>query len=167
MFVDIFKSSNSTPSFWCFPPSPLLLRSPVGYNCIIHSSKEHIRVKNTVVMAAYHTEIEILPPLLRDMSTGSLTTSSCWVSDNSWASDGATPTTSLSSSRGESPEPKLDADSSQSDSDAVESSIPTPSVKNICFVGAGFVGENDPFPFLSHALSVVTIDIFEQHTHLS
>ncbi|PSR86962.1 hypothetical protein BD289DRAFT_246417 [Coniella lustricola] len=91
-------------------------------------------------MAPFSTEIEIPPPLLRDMSTSSLTASSCWVSDNSWASDGATPTTSPSSSRGESPEPKLDTVSSQDGHEAVEPSLSTPSVKNICFVGAGFVG---------------------------
>ncbi|KKY34040.1 putative udp-glucose 6-dehydrogenase [Diaporthe ampelina] len=57
-----------------------------------------------------------MPPLLRDLSTDSLTTTRSSSSDV-WGSGEATPVTSPPSSRGESPE-----------------------LSNICFVGAGFVG---------------------------
>lgn len=89
-------------------------------------------------MAAFPASIDV-PQLVRDMSTDSLTTS-CSTLDN-WASDETTPATSPPSSRGESPERKLDGASRHARSDTVTALPSAPPVRNICFVGAGFVGK--------------------------
>ncbi|KUI66601.1 UDP-glucose 6-dehydrogenase [Cytospora mali] len=60
-----------------------------------------------------------------------------------WGSGEATPATSPPSSRGESPERKteqLEAVHRHARSDTITALPSAPSVKNICFVGAGFVG---------------------------
>ncbi|ROV90910.1 hypothetical protein VMCG_09981 [Cytospora schulzeri] len=57
----------------------------------------------------------------------------------SWESGEATPDTSPPSSRGESPERKAEQHR-HSRSDTITALPSAPSVKNICFVGAGFVG---------------------------
>ncbi|KAL1871884.1 hypothetical protein Daus18300_004517 [Diaporthe australafricana] len=84
-----------------------------------------------------------MPALLRDMSSDSLMTTRSSSSDV-WASGEATPVTSPPSSRGESPERKPDqvrGSQRRSQSDTTIATLPSaPPVKNICFVGAGFVG---------------------------
>lgn len=81
-----------------------------------------------------------MPPLMRDMSTESLTTSTYSASEN-WGSDKNTPSTSPPSSRGESPEPKPAGVGRHARSDTITALPTAPPVKNICFVGAGFVGK--------------------------
>lgn len=83
-------------------------------------------------------------PLTRDLSIESFSTlsPSSSASDNcQWASNEATPTTSPPSSRGESPERKLDGVNRHTRSDTVTALPTAPPVKSICFVGAGFVGK--------------------------
>lgn len=85
-----------------------------------------------------------MPLLLRDMSPDSLVTTRSSSSDV-WGSGEATPVTSPPSSRGESPERKPDQlDGNPRHTRSVATTIVTlssaPPVRNICFVGAGFVG---------------------------
>lgn len=91
-------------------------------------------------MEDFHTEVAS-PTLARDMSTKSLTASSYATSEN-WASGEATPATSPPGSRGESPERHEQAANRQARSETIIALPIVPHVKSICFVGAGFVGEN-------------------------
>lgn len=91
-------------------------------------------------MAAYADRIN-LPPLVRDISTDSLATTTTCCGIDKWESDEATPATSPPSSRGESPERKLDGVSRHARSNTITGLPAAAPVKNICFVGAGFVGK--------------------------
>lgn len=90
-------------------------------------------------MATAYAEEIPMPPLVRDISTHSLATT-CSVLDK-WESDEATPATSPPSSRGESPEPKLNGVSRHARSNTITGLPAASPVKKICFVGAGFVGK--------------------------
>lgn len=93
-------------------------------------------------MATYADGIHI-PPLVRDISTDSLvtTTTCCSSGMDKWESDEATPATSPPSSRGESPERKLDGVGRHARSNTITGLPAAAPVKKICFVGAGFVGK--------------------------
>ncbi|KAG6362791.1 hypothetical protein INS49_007885 [Diaporthe citri] len=85
-----------------------------------------------------------MPPLLRAMSPDSLVTTRS-SSSGVWGSGEATPVTSPPSSRGESPERKPDQldgvpRHTRSDATTIVTLSSAPPVRNICFVGAGFVG---------------------------
>lgn len=98
------------------------------------------------MMAAQPTAAMHMPPLVRDVSTDSLMTTMSTSLVESWGSGEATPATSPPSSRGESPERKaehLDGAHRHARSDTITALPSVPSVKNICFVGAGFVGKSN------------------------
>jgi hypothetical protein len=120
----------------------------------------------TPAMATLTEPINVMPPL-RDISPDSPTTSppSPPSPGGTWSSGEATPVTSPPSSRGESPEPtgkpgQLDEVPRHSRSEATRIvTLPAgPAVRNICFVGAGFVGT----PRLPYPISTSLISIYAQ-----
>lgn len=88
-----------------------------------------------------------MPALLRGVSPDSLVTNRS-SSFDVWGSGEATPVTSPPSSRGESPERKPEqvdgvARHTRSDATTIVTLSSAPPVRNICFVGAGFVGAHN------------------------
>ncbi|ROW06363.1 hypothetical protein VPNG_07542 [Cytospora leucostoma] len=83
---------------------------------------------------------------------------------DSWGSGEATPDTSPPSSRGESPERKTETRHARSDTITALPSAPAPSVKNICFVGAGFVGGPTAALIAYHnpSITVNVVDLNEE-----
>ncbi|CAN8099145.1 unnamed protein product [Discula destructiva] len=111
-------------------------------------------------MAAFPTKIE-LPAFVRGMSLESVT-ASCSASEN-WASEEASPITSPPSSRGESPERKGEGDKRHTRSDTVTALPKAPLVKNVCFVGAGFVG-GPTAALIAYHNPLITVNVVDLNT---
>ncbi|KAK2611469.1 hypothetical protein N8I77_004806 [Diaporthe amygdali] len=113
-----------------------------------------------------HPAVITMPPLFREMSTDSIMTTRSSVSDV-WGSGEATPVTSPPSSRGESPDRKpdrLDGVQRRTRSDTTLTTLSSaPPVRNICFVGAGFVGGPTAALIAYHNPSI-TVNVVDLNT---